>query len=64
MIINPDHCDSSKLIEEYYLYKSHEIIRFTSDAIDWSFRQMGLEFDYERQAKGMYTQPREKVFKA
>lgn len=50
IIINPDHCDSSKLIEEYYLYKSHEIIRFTSDAISWSFRQIGLEFDYERQA--------------
>lgn len=61
IIENPEHCDASKLIEEYYLYKSHELIQFSSNAINWSFREIGLEFDWERKIKARKSTPPEKI---
>jgi hypothetical protein len=61
IVTNPEHCDASKLIEEYYLYRAHEIVQFASNAISWSFREIGLEFDWEKKFKAGQTQSLKKT---
>jgi hypothetical protein len=46
IVLNPEHCDASKLIEAYYLYRARELVKFASYAINWAFGAVGLEFDY------------------
>jgi hypothetical protein len=48
IILNPEHCDANKLLETYYLYKASEIVKFASYAINWSFREAGLEYSFEK----------------
>jgi hypothetical protein len=43
-VLNPEHHDAGKLIEEYYLYRAHELVRYTSYAVNWAFGDIGLEF--------------------
>lgn len=47
-VLNPEHCDAGKLIEEYYLYKAHELVRYTSYAVNWAFGEIGLEFIFKK----------------
>ena len=61
IVKNPQHCDADKLIEEYYLFKANQLVEFSSHAINWSFRQIGLEFDWEKKAKERLSQSSQKV---
>lgn len=47
IVLNPEHFDSDKLIEEYYSYRAKEIVKFTSYSINWAFRDVGLKFAME-----------------
>ncbi len=42
IILNPEHCDASKLLESYYLYNAKDIVTFASYSIDSAFKKTGL----------------------